>query len=738
MAQKKNDHLVDVHYGIKDLVNIERLSRIFEMFTSATGFPIGFFDHPDKNQLFSTGWRELCSKYHRVCPISAQNCLKSNTRLFDQLSESGKIVIDECDNGLVDCATPIIIRGRHLASVVTGQLFLKAPDLQRFKRQARTFGINEKQYLDALKKIPVVSKRRFKSITGLLVEIACVISEMGYTKLEAKEEYLKLTQQILHRERIEKDLRESEEREHFALEASNMGTWDLNLVDHKAIRSIKHDQIFGYTELLPSWTYDIFLKHVLPEDRDLVDRKFRYALQNKSDLTFECRIRRVDGVVRWIFVVGRHKLGASGTLQRMVGVVQDITYRKVAQEELENHRYHLEELVKERASQLVTAREFLDQIINNIASPIFVKDKDHRWILLNDSYCEFMGYNKEDLIGKSDIDFFPPEQAEVFWQKDQLVFDSGQINVNEEKFTDAKGQVHTIVTKKVLFVQENTKEKVLVGIINDITELKNNEQRILQLNDKLQDSNIKLKNAYDQLQETLDMLVRSERMAALGEMAAMVGHELRNSLGVIRNSVYFLKSKLPKISQEKKILKYLDILEGEVRISDKVISDILSFNRIKPPVLQKENINAIIVEELKKIKFPIGVRKELYLDQSLALVEIDADQMRRVFINLIDNALDAMPDGGELLVKTFWQDPWFVVIFKDMGMGIPHENLNKIFKPGFTTKQHGSGLGLAICSSIVALHHGKIEVISQVGKGTEFNIYLPQLSSKEKQHAAQN
>ena len=122
----------------------------------------------------------------------------------------------------------------------------------------------------------------------------------------------------------------------------------------------------------------------------------------------------------------------------MVGVVQDITDRKKSGEELDKYRYHLEEMVKERALELMATREFLDRIINNIPSPIFVKDEHHRWILLNDAYCEFMGYKREELIGKSDVDFFPKEEAQVFWEKDQLVFDSGQININEENFTECQ------------------------------------------------------------------------------------------------------------------------------------------------------------------------------------------------------------------------------------------------------------------------------------------------------------
>ena len=132
----------------------------------------------------------------------------------------------------------------------------------------------------------------------------------------------------------EKALRESEERLNFALETSHTGAWDLDLVDHTAFRSIEHDRIFGYAELLPKWTYEMFLEHVLPEDRAMVDGKFRRAMETRGDWNFECRIRRTDGQVRWIWGAGRHRLDAAGTVRRMAGIVQDITERKEVEEAL--------------------------------------------------------------------------------------------------------------------------------------------------------------------------------------------------------------------------------------------------------------------------------------------------------------------------------------------------------------------------------------------------------------------
>ncbi|MEI8230165.1 MAG: PAS domain S-box protein [Candidatus Peregrinibacteria bacterium] len=131
------------------------------------------------------------------------------------------------------------------------------------------------------------------------------------------------------------------------------------------------------------------------------------------------------------------------------------------------------------------SKNFLENILENIGDPIFVKDEARRWIVINDAFCTFMGRPREELIGKSDYEFFPKEQADVFWEKDAIVFENGKMNINEEAFTDAKGAVHTIVTKKNIFADSRGK-RMLVGIIRDITEHKKLEESL-----KLQDEILK-------------------------------------------------------------------------------------------------------------------------------------------------------------------------------------------------------------------------------------------------------
>ncbi len=133
--------------------------------------------------------------------------------------------------------------------------------------------------------------------------------------------------------------------------------------------------------------------------------------------------------------------------------------------------------------------EILYDIFNAISDPVFVKNSKHHWILLNDAFCRFKGHSREELIGKSDFDFFPKKEAEVFWAKDEEVLKSGKNNINEECFTDAKGQTHTIITKKNVYKNDQG-DKILVGIIHDITE----EKRV---SNRLKESEEKFKNAFD-------------------------------------------------------------------------------------------------------------------------------------------------------------------------------------------------------------------------------------------------
>ncbi|MCX7912832.1 MAG: ATP-binding protein, partial [Dehalococcoidales bacterium] len=227
------------------------------------------------------------------------------------------------------------------------------------------------------------------------------------------------------------------------------------------------------------------------------------------------------------------------------------------------------------------------------------------------------------------------------------------------------------------------------------------------------------------LEQVQEKLIRSERLAAVGELASGVGHELRNPLNVIRNCVYLLNMALEEKGDEE-AKNTLKILDKQVDIANKIVTDLLDFTRITPPSQVRVELKNVINESLSWISVPSSITIKNNVNSGLPPVKTDPEQMSRVFANIISNAIQAMnAQGGELAINAGTEDGYIWVKFRDTGCGIPEENLNRIFEPLFTTKPKGIGLGLAISKRLTEQNGGKIEVESQVGKGTTFTIKLP-------------
>lgn len=205
------DYLVNGKYAIEDLVDLDMLKDLFEKFSEATGFTIGFLNHPDMDILLGINWRDICSKFHRGCPASNAVCIESNRHLLDQLNEPGKLVIEYCENGLVDCAIPIIIQGKHVASLATGQLLFKEPDLEKFRQQAKKFGFDEDQYMKALEDIPVLDEQKVRNMTAFLGKLSEVISKLGYTNLLVIEDAKRMNEVAVLKAAAEVEQRKAKE-----------------------------------------------------------------------------------------------------------------------------------------------------------------------------------------------------------------------------------------------------------------------------------------------------------------------------------------------------------------------------------------------------------------------------------------------------------------------------------------------------------------------------------------------
>jgi signal transduction histidine kinase len=224
------------------------------------------------------------------------------------------------------------------------------------------------------------------------------------------------------------------------------------------------------------------------------------------------------------------------------------------------------------------------------------------------------------------------------------------------------------------------------------------------------------------LAETIDGMME-ERVNTIEELAAMIGHDLRNPLTGITSAMYYLRKKYGALMDEKG-RGMLEVIEKDIDYSNKIINDLLEYSKAIKLNLKETNPKSAVTETLSHVDFPKNVQL-IDLTENTPTIKVDVDRMKRAFINLIKNAVDAMPDGGKLTITSEKANDKVKIAFADTGMGISEENLKKLFGPLFTTKAKGMGLGLAICKRVVEAHGGTISVESVVGKGTVFTIIIP-------------
>lgn len=338
----REKHLVDGKYSIKDLVDLKELRALFQSFTDSMGFTIGFLNVPELEILIATGWRDLCTKYHRHCPLAAKRCRRSNARLVRHLNHSGQIVIETCANGLVDCATPIIIKGKKIAILATGQVCIKPPDIAYFKKQARLFGCNEAAYLRALKEIPVIPEKKLKQVTRFLGKLAHAVTRMGYDGLAEKERTEKLSYEVCQRKKTEDILSET---------AGQLRSLNNNLADgmvyqiKSSLDGLKRKFTFvssavkRFHKLTVEKTLrdpSLIYQQVLEEDRPLLAKKELRAARTKTPLETDVRIRLPSGEIRWRRFKSAPRLSKEKRVLLWDGIEFDITELKTTERMLKD------------------------------------------------------------------------------------------------------------------------------------------------------------------------------------------------------------------------------------------------------------------------------------------------------------------------------------------------------------------------------------------------------------------
>jgi len=411
---------------------------------------------------------------------------------------------------------------------------------------------------------------------------------------------------------------------------------------------------------------------------------------------------------------------------------------------------------------------FADSIVENIPDMVFVKEAEHlRWVRLNRvAVEEYIGRPREWLIGRSDADVFPPEEAEFFNRLDRAVLASGMMLDIPEEVIHSPSGVRFLHTKKIPLLDEQGVPRYLLGIGRDITERKRVMQELEEKNRQLEEAVRSEQEAHEALKHAQSRMLQSEKLAALGSLVAGVAHEVNNPLAFVTNNVAILQRDFAEIKKllelyrsaeavlgradaqalqqirdaaERMDLVYIlenlhDTLarsrEGLSRIQQ-IVRDLREFSRqetvgsVQPGTELNPGI-AATVNIVRGQARSHGVELEMELTP-IPGVTCYPSRINQVVLNVLTNAIDACENGGKVCIGTRPIDGGVEVWVRDTGCGIDPAVRDRIFDPFFTTKPQGkgTGLGLSISHGIVGDHGGAIRVDSTPGEGTCFTIFLP-------------
>nr|MDO8083009.1 PAS domain S-box protein [Candidatus Freyarchaeota archaeon] len=465
--------------------------------------------------------------------------------------------------------------------------------------------------------------------------------------------------------------------------------------------------ITGYTPEELYASPDLVYRSVHPEDLPKLQKLLEDLSEHRKLQPLEVRLFHKEGHLIVTEQINIPIYDKTGKLVAIEGILRDITERKRMEE------------------TLLESEERFKNIFDE--SPI--------GIVLYDSSIRVINANKAslDILGVSDVAKLkglkllkdPNMSSEV---KKSLLRGESVVSDVTYNFDKVKG-LKSYETKKsgiaYLHVVHTPimRGKRLTGYlvqVQDVTERKKMEEQLEKYSKSLE---VLVAERTRELREAQERLLRAERLAAIGEFAAMVGHDLRNPLTGIAGVAYILKKKLSP-EMDEKIKELLEVIEKNVKYSNKIVSELLEYSREIQLELTRTNPKQVLKDTLTYIKVPRNIRLlDFTVDEPKIMV--DAQKMQRVFANIIQNSIDAMPEGGELTIKSWEANGNLEIAFTDNGIGISKENMEKLFKPLFTTKAKGIGLGLPICKRIVEAHGGSVSVESVVGKGTTFTVTLP-------------
>jgi len=405
--------------------------------------------------------------------------------------------------------------------------------------------------------------------------------------------------------------------------------------------------------------------------------------EGKTRFVSEFDNQTLTGAIKPVSLILSVVPGYEETLGKVLVSVIDLTERKRMEEELQAATKRLEHMITSNPALVYLAKPLPDF-------------SDYYTTYQSKSSVSMTGFESERFHGETGAAFWAsrvhPDDLVPYRKETPKLWNEGH-RTCEYRFLHRDGTYRWLREEAVVIPDAEGKPVEVAGCWIDVTDLKAMEERLHQ----------------------------AERLAVIGETAAMVGHDLRNPLQGITTATYLLRNE--SLTKEERN-KMLQLIDDGVNYSNKIVSDLLDYSREIHPTVAAVALRELIKSALQTVKIPdtIQVRDQL---QEQTLIAVDSGMMKRVLVNLIANAADSMPDGGDLTISSKQSDESVEITVSDTGTGLDKEVLANPWKPLQTTKAKGMGLGLPICKRIVDAHGGEISVESKTGEGTTFTIRLP-------------
>jgi len=397
----------------------------------------------------------------------------------------------------------------------------------------------------------------------------------------------------------------------------------------------------------------------------------------------EIRNKAKDGSHYWVDTVIVPFMNKKGEPYQYVSIRRDISEQK--QDQLR---------IKEMVQEVSDIKFALDQ-----SSIIAFTDKRGIISNVNDKFCRISGYTSEELIGQTHRIVNSGYHSAAFFEELWNTISTGNVWKGEIRNKAKNGSYYWVDTTIIPFMDKQNKPFKYLAIRNDITEKKRTEE----------------------------ILHRQDKLAAVGQLAAGIAHEIRNPLTSIKGYTEFLS--MDETGKDRQEL--FSIVLEEIERVNSIVEEFMVLSKPIAASLQKKEILPIITNVLSVLDYQLRKSKittQLTFDDSESLVECDENKLKQVFLNFIKNAVEAMPNGGNLLIAVKSSEEIKVEI-KDNGVGMTEEQLQKIGEPFFTTKNDGTGLGLLVSFKIIESFKGKVYIESEKNKGTSFHISFPKANN---------